>query len=302
VGALAPAVTNGARPVPASGRFQIHGFEFAVETDVKPAWQAVHDSYRAFWRSDPATTDDELPRLRLWRTPGGFRLVTPGGRWQEIDDEDVAVVSLLNLITEELHGALLGRGIVGIHAGAVEIGGRAVVMSGPSGRGKSTLTLGLLREGAGWLTDELALIAADAPAILPFPRGLHVRPDTLSLLPELDFLRERPRQQLGGGSEWSVSAADLARAFGTGIAAATPLSAILLFDGDPASERRPRIEPMSAALATMELLRGTPAAAIDFTVTMRRLSEVVGGVRTARLINGELRATAAMVIDWLEGG
>jgi hypothetical protein len=52
----------------------------------------------------------------------------------------------------------------------------------------------------------------------------------------------------------------------------------------------------------MELLRGTPAAAIDFTVTMRRLSEVVGGVRTARLINGELRATAAMVIDWLEGG
>jgi hypothetical protein len=59
---------------------------------------------------------------------------------------------------------------------------------------------------------------------------------------------------------------------------------------------------MSAALATMELLRGTPAAAIDFTVTMRRLSEVLGGVRTARLINGELRATAAMVIDWLEGG
>jgi hypothetical protein len=35
---------------------------------------------------------------------------------------------------------------------------------------------------------------------------------------------------------------------------------------------------------------------------MRRLSEVVGGVRTARLINSELRATAAMVIDWLEGG
>jgi hypothetical protein len=184
----------------------------------------------------------------------------------------------------------------------VEIGGRAVVMSGPSGRGKSTLTLGLLREGAGWLTDELALIAADAPTVLPFPRGLHVRPDTLELLPELDFLRDRPRQQLGGGSEWSVSAADLAMAFGTRIAAATPLAAILLFDGDPASERRPKIEPMSAAIATMELLRGTPAAAIDFTAAMRRLSEVTGGVRTARLVNGELRATAATVIDWLEGG
>jgi hypothetical protein len=300
--ALASQPPLGAGVVASSGRFRVHGVEFLVETDVKRAWQAVHDSYRAFWQSDPAATVDGLSRLRLWLTPGGFRLVAPSGRWQEIDDEDVAVVSLLNLITEELHEGLTSRGILGIHAGAVEIGGRAVVMSGPSGRGKSTLTLGLLRQGAGWLTDELALIAPDAPTILPFPRGLHVRPATLELLPELDFLRDRPRQQLGGGSEWSVSAADLAQAFGTRIAAATPLAAILLFDGDPGSGRSPKIEPLSAAVATMELLRGTPAAAIDFPAAMQRLAEVTSGVRTARLVNGELRATAATVIDWLGSG
>jgi hypothetical protein len=296
--ALAPATQAGARSTTASGRFLIHGVQFVVETDVKRAWQAVHESYRAFWQSDPLPLAS-TPRLRLWRVPTGYRLVAPSGRTHEVDDEDVAVVALLDLVTRQLHEGLASLGILGIHAGAIELDGRAVFMSGPSGRGKSTLTLGLLRRGAGWLTDELTLIAPDDATILPFPRGLHVRPATLELVPELDFLRERPRQELGGGSEWSVGAADLARAFGTRIAAATPLAGILLLDGIPDPARPARIESMPPALATMELLRGTPAAAVDFTATMERLSGVTTKVRTARLAVGELDKTATAIIDWL---
>lgn len=297
--ALAPATLVGARSTTTSGLFRVHGVEFVIETDVKRAWQAVHESYRAFWQSDPLPIAAKPPRLRLWRTPRGYRLVAPSGRTAEIVDPDVAVVALLDLVTRQLHEGLHARRILGIHAGAVEVGGRAVVMSGASGRGKSTLTLGLLRRGAGWLTDELALVAPDDATILPFPRGLHVRPTTLDLVPELDFLRERPRQELGGGSEWSVGAADLAAAFATRIAAPTPLAGILLLDGTPDPSRRARIVAMPAALATMELLRGTPAAAFDFTATMQRLSGVSAAVRTARIAVGELDDSAAAIIEWL---
>jgi hypothetical protein len=40
-----------------------------------------------------------------------------------------------------------------------------------------------------------------------------VSPSTVELLPELTFLRERPRQALGADLEWAVSTADLRRAF-----------------------------------------------------------------------------------------
>ncbi len=78
------------------------------------------------------------------------------------------------------------------------------------------------------------------------------------------------------------------------------LAAILLLDGDPDPARDPQITRVPPALATMELLRGTPAAADDFAGTMRRLSDIAGGVATARLRVGELDQTARLVVEWLQ--
>jgi hypothetical protein len=279
-------------------RYAVHGVEIDVATDVEAASDAVAMSYAAFRMGDEQRPLAECVMLTATATPDGIRLEDHRHRVGFALDERSAVLGLLDRVVMAVLDRLRLHGILGTHAGVVEIDGRAVLLSGRSGRGKSTLTLGLVRRGAGWLTDELALIGPDDRTILPYPRALHVSPATAALLPELSFLHERPRHDLGGGSEWSVSSADLARAFATGAASPTRLAAILLLDQEPDIEREPEIIRVAPALATMELMRGTPAAAGDFAGTMRRLSDVTAGVATARLRTGELDRTAGLVLDW----
>lgn len=299
-GTLASATTLATEVSPAgSARFAIHGIDLHVEADIPAAAEAVAMSYGAFaiGPEHPALVDDATISAR--RTGSRIRLADHRGRITFVTDETAAVLGLLDRVVMAVLERLHARGILGTHAGVVEIDGRAVLLAGRSGRGKSTLTLGLVRRGAGWLTDELALVSADDVTVLPYPRALHVSPVTAGLLPELAFLHDRARHDLGGESEWSVTPADLARAFGTRPAGPAALAAILLLDGDPDPGREPVITSVAPALATMELLRGTPAAADDFVGTMRRLSHMAGRVATARLRVGELDQTARLVSDWL---
>jgi len=66
--------------------------------------------------------------------------------------------------------AACGQGVV-LHAAALVVDGVAVVLSGPSGAGKTTLALRLLdRPGTGYVTEECALLAADGTVTgLPRP-------------------------------------------------------------------------------------------------------------------------------------
>lgn len=289
--------TGGA--MPARARYSIHGLDLHVETNVPPAADAVAISYEAFAAGADHPPAPDQASISALRAGGRVQLTDHRGRVASAEGERAAVLGLLDRVVMAVLERLHMRGILGTHAGVVVIDGRAILLSGRSGRGKSTLTLGLVRSGADWLTDELALIAADDSTVLPYPRALHASPSTVDLLPELGFLHERPRHDLGGGSEWSVTPADLARAFGTRTAGPTRLAAILLLDGDPDPGRTPEIFPVAPALATMELLRGTPAAAEDFTGTMRRLADIASHVATARLRVGESDRTAWLVRDWL---
>jgi hypothetical protein len=285
--------------MPRSRRYAIHGIDLHVEADHAAAAEAVAISYGAFAVGPDLPALGDVVTISALRTGGRVRLTDHRGRVAFVNTETSAVLGLLDRVVMAVLERLHARGILGTHAGVVDIAGRAVLLAGRSGRGKSTLTLGLVRRGAGWLTDELALIGDDDVTVLPYPRALHVSPATAGLLPELAFLHDRPRHDLGGESEWSVTPADLARAFGTRDAGPARLAAILLLDGAPDPDRAPEITRVAPALATMELLRGTPAAADDFAGTMRRLSDIAVGVATARLRVGELDRTAALVGDWM---
>ncbi len=282
------------------GRYAIQGVDLVVEGDVRPAIDAVAESYAAFATTDRPNLGGEDPvRIAAWHEGGRYRLADHRGREATVDDEVGAVLGLLDRVVEAVLDRLATRGIMGTHAGVVSIGGRAVLLSGRSGSGKTTLTLGLIRRGAVWLTDEVALVAPDDRTVLPYPRALHVGPGTADLLSELSFLRARPRSVLGGESEWSVSADDLEIAFGARLGGPSRLALVVLLDGHPDPTRGPEIRPISPALASMELLRGTPAAVRDFDGTLRRLSGIVERVPTVRLRAGELDRTALAVGDWL---
>ena len=266
-------------------RMSIDGVRICVRSDEPAVLDAVATSYAAFRVADGTPDGQAEVAIETWRAAGR--------------DEPSMILGTLDRIVMAVIDGMAQRGVLGIHAAAVVVDGRAVVLAGRSGAGKSTLTLALLRAGAHLLTDELTLIDRDGSTVLPYPRALHVSPTTVELLPELGFLRGRPRGALGADLEWSVSTADLARAFSTTVAAPTQLGAVVLLEprGDPS--QAPRIEPIGAAQAAMELARGTPASARDFMGTVRRLASIAGSVPTVRLVATDLGRTTGTLLDHL---
>lgn len=84
--------------------------------------------------------------------------------------------------------ALRHRGLFHLHAAALALpDGRAALVAGGAGAGKSTLTLALLEHGLAYLGDDAAFLAA-GPAgvqVLSFPRPFHVAPQTARMIPRL---------------------------------------------------------------------------------------------------------------------
>jgi hypothetical protein len=298
---IAPSVADHARAW--TGTFHIHGLAIGLRSSVPAVTDVVARSYAAFAVPAPsgASTADPDTWIDVRADRGGYRLSVDRGWSILARDETAATLGTLDRIVIAVLGGLAERGVLGTHAGVVAIDGRAVLLAGPSGRGKSTLTLALLRARAALLTDELALVAADGRTVLPYPRALHVSLNTVALVPGLDFLQGRPRQALGGESEWSVSATDIAAAFGASVAGPTPLGLIVLLGERLDAGASPRIEPVPAAVAVMELLRGTPAAATDFPTTMRRLGTIAEAVPTVRLWAADPVQTAAELRDYVAG-
>ncbi len=62
-----------------------------------------------------------------------------------------------------------------LHAGVMSFHDRAVVFTGKSGTGKSTLAAALLARGWSYLCDEFALIEPSSLLVYPFPKALSIK-------------------------------------------------------------------------------------------------------------------------------
>ena len=285
-------------------RYRIHGVPLVVRADDRSVIARVEDTYGWFAddRSERGGEDapGPAPVEVAYRSDGngGATIVDAEGREVALTAVDEPLVGLFDAIVAGLIRGLSTAGILAIHAGVVAVDGRAILIAGRSGRGKTTLVLGLLRCGLELLSDELALVAADDRTILAYPRGVHVRPAALELFPELGFLVDVPGHPLGGGSEWSVGPAAIERGFGAEVAPSAPIGAVVLLDGDPIPDGVPELIGVPAAVAAMELLRGTPAAAWDFDGVLARLPRIVAEVPCARLRSARLEPTVDAILGW----
>lgn len=129
----------------------------------------VHDSIRDTFRhmlSDQASKP--FGALSIRRSDD--RYVFEGTDAERVSG--ATVESLLFFVEDGVRTLFISRrpDLLWLHAGAAEDHGKALVLMGSSGRGKSTLTTMLVERGWRLLSDELVPIAADSETALPFPQ------------------------------------------------------------------------------------------------------------------------------------
>jgi hypothetical protein len=131
---------------------------------------------------------------------GRFALVedTDDGLLSIVIDEEPVMGSLdrrlaLGILDAELrmYIALNAPEHVFVHAGVVGVGERAIVLPGRSFAGKTTLVAALVQAGAGYWSDEYAVLDADG-LVHPYPKPLSMRIDSTRAT------EERPVESLGG--------------------------------------------------------------------------------------------------------
>lgn len=286
-----------ASAMPATRWYAVLGVPVCVASDDPAAIDFVDETYAAF-RSAERPSDEALA-LRLRRAAGGRFVVSDSdGYEQEWPSRAHAVADLLSRFLLGLFARVTARGIYAIHAGAVERRGRAVLFSGRSGAGKTTLALSLLERGFRLLSDDLAIVEASTQRILPYRRSLHIRPGTPELVPAL---RRAEQPSAAPGRTWTLTPALLDEALPGCLAPAAELTSVLLLEGAPEPGSSPTLTAISPAVAVLELLRATWAASVDFGAGLDRVSRLLEGVACARLRIGDLGATADLLEAWVDG-
>ena len=275
-----------------------------VSSDLGEPLEIVDATYSAF-RVDPTDAEPAGDRTAAFGLTdlgedGPCLLETADGRTERLPDPGQGTIALLEALVGTVVAGLHREGLYAVHAGAAAGPRGAVIVAGRSGQGKSTLVLGLVRRGFALLSDELALLDPEAGLVRAYPRAVHVRPATIRLIPELAVLEDRPRHELGGGSEWSVTAAEVAGLLGSRVADAAPPAAVVLLDGTPDPAAPPRIRDAFPAVATLELLRSTWAASADFAGTLEAVGGMLSGVPCVRLSAGELNRTIDTLLAHLQ--
>jgi len=150
-------------------------------------------SFRKLYRWFEITTEEQAPDIELvcqWIDASGrpaIRFLIEG-ELHEVDDAllmEHLYTPLAFLILSRIRTHFL------IHAGCVERRAKAVVITGHSGMGKSTLTTFLTSRGMGYLSDEFAPLNRRTCEIVPFPLPVGVRPG-----PGADFLSDVAGEQM----------------------------------------------------------------------------------------------------------
>lgn len=159
------------------------------------------------------------------------------------------------LLNPGLGAALRLRGCLCLHGNAVESDGQALVIIGPKGSGKSTLTSALIDNGHRLVADDLSAITLDPETAL-----VH------SLYPRLRLTPEAVRKRYGRvdalpeiwpGRPYPLNKRYRPLATDQFCAGATPLYALLFLEPRQARRSEARISCLSRTQAMLKLVQNT---------------------------------------------
>ena len=161
-----------------SSAFRIADYAFALEGEDAELEQLAETLFAAARSADRNSCE----RFYLYRS-GDSHFLLKG-------EEEVCREASLPDFFQEVERVLTQAAMEGlggyyqIHAGGIVREGRGELLVGFPDSGKTSLILGLAAAGAAVLSDEVALIDAQALCVSPFPRDLIVHCATQQLFPE----------------------------------------------------------------------------------------------------------------------
>lgn len=191
--------------------------------------------------------------------------------------------------------SLLARDCQLIHAASLAWGDEGVIFPAASGRGKTTLALGLVKRGFRFLSDELAWLNSGSVWVKPFPRRLNVSDHSLQLLglPPGPEGRAFPRE--GGTREWAMDPTDVAPDVEIGPAR---LRHVVFLNG---FGELPRLRPLSSTAGIMRLFKFSFDPPSDPAATIFDFAPLLDGARCFELVVGDVNATVDLVHTLVSG-
>jgi len=171
-----------------------------------PSWFQVEQVKRKLWYLNPESGPGGKPRLTVWFLAGYYHLEYADGTQFLIDNDGTRIWATWpseTLTLEDTATYLLGpvmgfvlllRGFVSLHACAIAVDDRAVVISGPAGSGKSTTAAVFAEQGYRILAEDVVtlrdlgaefLVQPAYPSIRLWPASVEALYGAADKLPKL---------------------------------------------------------------------------------------------------------------------
>jgi hypothetical protein len=144
---------------------EFDGMQLEVRTSIPEIKELVGVVYEHMMV--PASTRS-AGTIKVTKTDSGY-LLSSG---TEVPFRNDQLDLLLDMFREEVHFQFMRvrPDLLWLHAAAVERDGRALLIAGPSGQGKSTLSTKLCEQGWRLLSDDIAPTSMEADIVYPFPQ------------------------------------------------------------------------------------------------------------------------------------
>lgn len=215
----------------AAERFELFGQEVALVTDTPSVAAALASLYQRQLVGDRPVKSGR-PAIQI-RVLGGQNGSVPviealNRRFPVAARSQLEHMAHLVMVSAAA-AAAVGQTV--LHAGAVARDGRAVAIVGPSGWGKSTLTIELVRRGWSFLTDDFAPIGRSG-WVEPFPRRVGITDASLAILGLAPPSGATRAVGAAGRAKWMLDIADL---FPTAIGSGGRLETLFVMASSPAA-------------------------------------------------------------------
>lgn len=267
-------------------RFTLFGYRILFRTNVARAAELLSALYVG--REDDSFADP-AGVYELWHRDQApeWTIDVPGPGLHSKASFGESISSLEAAITADL--TRYPHGLHVVHGGVVYGPTGDLLLSGNSGAGKTTLSLGLVTRGLRVGGDDMSVYDPGADLYIPHPRCFHIDERSAELLAGIGLVLP-----VEGMRDDFLTPGDL------GLAIPPPARVRFVFLLEPERLAAPRVEPETQAQAASRLLLQTGRGAFTDMEGVRAIARLTGGARCYRVWSGELGATVEAITKVLD--